>query len=122
MLVLAATPIGDAADASPALVRALETADVVAAEDTRRLRDLCRRIGVTVEGRVASIAPATGANFSLLPPENATGNFTKIVQRVPVRIDLPAGAVADEHLRAGLSVMVSVDSRPGEAATQTAAR
>ena len=78
--------------------------------------------GVSVEGRVASIAPATGANFSLLPPENATGNFTKIVQRVPVRIDLPAGAVADEHLRAGLSVIVSVDSRPGEAATQTAAR
>lgn len=87
--------------------------------------------GVSVEGRVASIAPATGANFSLLPPENATGNFTKIVQRVPVRIDLPAGAVADEHLRAGLSVIVSVDSRPGEpaaagepggAAAQTAPR
>jgi len=76
--------------------------------------------GVTVEGRVASIAPATGANFSLLPPENATGNFTKIVQRVPVRIDLPAGAVADDHLRAGLSVIVSVDSRMDDADTAAA--
>ena len=43
-------------------------------------------------GRIESFAPASGAQFSLLPPDNATGNFTKIVQRVPVRIALPADA------------------------------
>ncbi len=46
--------------------------------------------GQAIEGRVESISPATGSQFSLLPPDNATGNFTKIVQRVPVRIALPA--------------------------------
>lgn len=54
LLVLAGTPIGDAADASPALVRALAEADVIAAEDTRRLRDLCRRLGVEPAARVVS--------------------------------------------------------------------
>ena len=49
----------------------------------------------SIEGTVESIAPASGAEFSLLPPENATGNFTKIVQRLPVRIKIPA-EVADE--------------------------
>ena len=46
--------------------------------------------GQTFQGTVSSLAPASGAVFSLLPPENATGNFTKVVQRVPVRIDVPA--------------------------------
>ncbi|HEY4045164.1 MAG TPA: efflux RND transporter periplasmic adaptor subunit [Rhodopila sp.] len=50
--------------------------------------------GVTFRGHVASLAPATGAQFSLLPPENATGNFTKIVQRVPVRILLDGDGAA----------------------------
>ncbi|SFC23500.1 HlyD family secretion protein [Tropicimonas isoalkanivorans] len=67
-----------------------------------------------VEGRVESLAPATGAVFSLLPPENATGNFTKVVQRVPVRIELPAAALADGRLRAGLSTTVSVDTRTAD--------
>jgi membrane fusion protein, multidrug efflux system len=65
--------------------------------------------GATYEGTVASIAPASGAEFSLLPPENATGNFTKITQRVPVKI-----AVAPElaaQLRLGLSTTVTVDKR-----------
>ncbi len=68
-----------------------------------------------VEGRVESLAPATGALFSLLPPENATGNFTRVVQRVPVRIALdPAQAARAGWLRAGLSVTASVDTRgPG---------
>ncbi len=68
-----------------------------------------------VEGRVESLAPATGALFSLLPPENATGNFTRVVQRVPVRIALdPAQAAHAGWLRAGLSVTASVDTRgPG---------
>jgi membrane fusion protein, multidrug efflux system len=67
--------------------------------------------GEEFEGSVTSLAPATGAVFSLLPPENATGNFTKIVQRVPVRITLPKDALENRRLRAGLSAEVSVDTR-----------
>ncbi len=66
-----------------------------------------RAIAGTVEG----IAPASGAQFSLLPPENATGNFTKVVQRVPVRIAVPADVAAEGWLRPGLSVAVSADIR-----------
>ena len=69
------------------------------------------------EGVVSSLAPASGAVFSLLPPENATGNFTKVVQRVPVRIDVPAEVLKSGRLRAGLSVIVDVDSRTAPAAT-----
>ncbi len=65
-----------------------------------------------VTGRVASLAPATGALFSLLPPENATGNFTKVVQRVPVRIAIDkTDAARAGWLRAGLSVTAEVDTR-----------
>jgi len=64
----------------------------------------------TFEGTVESLAPASGSQFSLLPPENATGNFTKIVQRVPVRISVPAKD-ADGRLRPGLSVVVDIDTR-----------
>ncbi|TPL19537.1 HlyD family secretion protein [Mesorhizobium sp. B2-4-10] len=73
--------------------------------------------GEPIEGTVSSLAPASGAVFSLLPPENATGNFTKVVQRVPVRIDVPADALKSGRLRAGLSVVVAVDSRTAPAAT-----
>ncbi len=62
-------------------------------------------------GRLESFAPATGAQFSLLPPENATGNFTKIVQRVPVRIAVPADNPLAGRLRPGLSVEASIDTR-----------
>src|SRR5262252_2662567 len=65
----------------------------------------------TLEGQVESFAPGSGAQFSLLPPDNATGNFTKIVQRVPVRIALPANSALDGLLRPGLSVTVTVDTR-----------
>ena len=69
-----------------------------------------------VDGRVDSIAPATGALFSLLPPENATGNFTKIVQRVPVKVLLdPAQAAQAGWLRAGLSVLAETDTRGPDA-------
>jgi membrane fusion protein, multidrug efflux system len=64
-----------------------------------------------IEGRIDSFAPGSGAEFSLLPPDNATGNFTKIVQRVPVRIALPAGEPLAQWLRPGLSVVVTVDTR-----------
>jgi len=69
--------------------------------------------GVRFHGRVASLAPATGAQFSIIPPENATGNFTKIVQRVPVRIRLDDHAAEFGRLRPGLSVVVRVDGRLG---------
>lgn len=64
-----------------------------------------------IEGVVESVAPASGAQFSLLPPENATGNFTKIVQRVPVRVKVPADVARQGLLRPGLSVVVDVDTR-----------
>jgi membrane fusion protein, multidrug efflux system len=64
----------------------------------------------TLTGRIESFAPASGAQFSLLPPDNATGNFTKIVQRVPVRIALPADEPLARLLRPGLSVTVTVDT------------
>jgi membrane fusion protein, multidrug efflux system len=62
-------------------------------------------------GKVESFAPASGAEFSLLPPDNATGNFTKIVQRVPIRIGLPSEGPLARLLRPGLSVTVTVDTR-----------
>ena len=64
-----------------------------------------------IEGTVTSIAPASGSVFSLLPPENATGNFTKVVQRIPVRIDLPEDVLATGKLRAGMSVVIDIDRR-----------
>jgi membrane fusion protein (multidrug efflux system) len=68
--------------------------------------------GHVFHGHVLSIAPATGAVFSIIPPENATGNFTKIVQRVPVRIALDQAGPALRLLRAGLSATVSIDTKP----------
>jgi membrane fusion protein, multidrug efflux system len=62
-------------------------------------------------GHVQSLAPGTGAVFSVIPPENATGNFTKIVQRVPVRIALDDARLGE--LRPGLSTTVNVDTKPG---------
>jgi len=70
----------------------------------------------TIKGRVASLSPASGSVFSLLPPDNATGNFTKIVQRLPVRIEVPATLAAQHLLRPGMSVVVRVDTRPGHTA------
>ncbi len=68
--------------------------------------------GEVFRGQVASMAPATGAVFSVLPAENATGNFTKIVQRVPVRVLLDGDGSRLGSLRPGLSVTASVDERP----------
>jgi membrane fusion protein (multidrug efflux system) len=77
--------------------------------------------GRTLTGHVESIQGATGARFALLPPDNATGNFTKVVQRIPVRIALdprPAGAVP---LRPGMSVEVAIETRTRPGAVSTAA-
>ncbi|KXF76041.1 hemolysin D [Paramesorhizobium deserti] len=78
--------------------------------------------GETFEGTVASISPASGSVFSLLPAENATGNFTKIVQRVPVRISIPPEALATGKFRAGLSAIVSVDTRTAPDETTVASK
>ncbi|CAM5762377.1 hemolysin secretion protein D [Labrys miyagiensis] len=67
--------------------------------------------GKVLHGHVLSLAPATGAVFSVIPPENATGNFTKIVQRVPVRIAIDHSLGAAVPLRPGLSTTVTVDTR-----------
>ncbi|HEY8614554.1 MAG TPA: HlyD family secretion protein [Roseomonas sp.] len=89
----------------------------------RRLREgqpaeLSVDAGGMLHGTVQSLAPATGAQFSLLPPENATGNFTKIVQRVPVRIALDPGQPVG-NLRPGLSVEAEVDTRDDPHAPRT---
>ena len=91
------------------LVRILEAAGIRVWQDTADILP-----GRVFHGRVASLSPATGSEFSVLPAENATGNFTKIVQRVPVRILLD-DADADAKLgllRPGLSVTTEVDVRP----------
>jgi membrane fusion protein (multidrug efflux system) len=67
--------------------------------------------GISFIGHVDSIAPASGQEFALLPPDNATGNFTKVVQRIPVKIVLDPGAFAGE-LRPGMSVYPTVETKP----------
>jgi membrane fusion protein (multidrug efflux system) len=67
--------------------------------------------GCQAEGVVQSLSAATGAKFALLPPDNATGNFTKVVQRVPVRIHVTKGCGPDRPLRPGLSVTTHVKTR-----------
>ena len=81
----------------------------------------------TFQGTVESFSPASGAVFSLLPPDNATGNFTKIVQRLPVRIRVPAAIAKEGLLRPGMSVVVSINTKATAvadtgAAAQSAAR
>jgi membrane fusion protein (multidrug efflux system) len=64
--------------------------------------------GREFQGKVDSIAPATGARFSLLPPENATGNYVKVVQRIPVKIVLDRGQDPEHLLRPGMSAVPTV--------------
>jgi membrane fusion protein, multidrug efflux system len=64
--------------------------------------------GILLKGKVDNVAPASGSQFALLPPDNATGNFTKIVQRLPVKIVLEPGQAAAARLRPGLSVIARV--------------
>jgi membrane fusion protein, multidrug efflux system len=67
--------------------------------------------GQVVHGRVDSLAPASGQEFALLPPDNATGNFTKVVQRIPVRIALDADRANRIALRPGMSVVPTIATR-----------
>jgi membrane fusion protein (multidrug efflux system) len=75
--------------------------------------------GAVVTGRVDSIAPASGQEFALLPPDNATGNFTKVVQRIPVKIILHRATPFAETLRPGMSVYPTIDikAEPRETAS-----
>ncbi len=73
-----------------------------------------------IQGTVESFSPASGAVFSLLPPDNATGNFTKIVQRLPVRIRVPAAIARQSLLRPGMSVVVSVNTKASALADNSA--
>ena len=91
---------------------------VVANFKETQLRNMREGLPATIEvdalggrefkGRVESLAAATGAKFSLLPPENATGNYVKVVQRVPVKIVLDPGQDPDHRLRPGMSVFPTV--------------
>ncbi len=69
--------------------------------------------GRVLQGRVDSWSPASGAQFSLLPPDNATGNFTKVVQRIPVKITLEPDPQLGDLLRPGMSVIATIDTRSG---------
>ena len=72
--------------------------------------------GAKVTGHVDSVAPASGQEFALLPPDNATGNFTKIVQRIPVKIVVDADDPLANMLRPGMSVEPTIDTKPASSA------
>jgi membrane fusion protein (multidrug efflux system) len=74
--------------------------------------------GHVFHGHLLSLAPATGAVFSVIPPENATGNFTKIVQRVAVRIALDDNDPDSAMIRPGLSIIATIDTRAPPRAAQ----
>jgi membrane fusion protein, multidrug efflux system len=76
--------------------------------------------GVTFSGHVDSIAPASGQEFALLPPDNATGNFTKVVQRIPVKIVLDPGTGFAGELRPGMSVYPTIETKPQAVRTAAA--
>lgn len=78
--------------------------------------------GQHFSGRIESFSPASGAEFSLIPPENAAGNFTKIVQRLPVKIRFDAGQPQLSQLRSGMSVVVRADTRTNSAMSRQARR
>ncbi len=74
--------------------------------------------GVELHGKVAEIAPASGSQFALLPPDNATGNFTKVVQRIPVKIVLDPGHPLQGRLRPGFSAVVTIHASGKQAAKE----
>jgi membrane fusion protein (multidrug efflux system) len=77
--------------------------------------------GQVVHGHVDSIAPASGQEFALLPPDNATGNFTKVVQRIPVRIALDTGRSSSIELRPGMSVIPTIETRSPKSSVEAKA-
>ena len=77
--------------------------------------------GTEIKGVVAGMSPASGAEFSILPPQNASGNFTKIVQRIPVKIEIDPVDHMQGLLRPGMSCTVSIDTKQSQAKSQVAA-
>jgi len=75
--------------------------------------------GVVIKGHVNSLAPASGQEFALLPPDNATGNFTKVVQRIPVKVVLERYDPLLGRLRPGMSVIATIDPKPGNSRPDT---
>ena len=71
--------------------------------------------GMVWKGKVEELSPASGSQFALLPPDNATGNFTKVAQRVPVKIMLDDSNNKSDRLRPGLSVVATIQTRQGAA-------
>ena len=116
--MLAATPIGDVDDASPAMVAALVGADVIAAEDTRRLRDLCRRLGVETTARVVSYFDGNEASrVGVLMDALRAG------ERVVVATDAGMPSVSDPGFRvvqAAIAEGIRVTAVPGPSAVLTA--
>jgi membrane fusion protein (multidrug efflux system) len=78
--------------------------------------------GAVVHGHVDSLAPASGQEFALLPPDNATGNFTKIVQRIPVKIEIDRNEPLLGRLRPGMSVEPTIDTRPVSLASSSGSK
>lgn len=70
--------------------------------------------GATLQGTVAKVSPASGSTFALLPPDNATGNFTKVAQRLTVRIELDPNQANFDRLRPGMSVVTRITTRKGK--------
>ncbi len=105
--LMAAVPLDDIW--VTANLKETETADVTAGDPAEFTVDAYP--GRHYKGHVESLSPATGAKFSLLPPDNATGNFTKVVQRIPVRIRLDGKNDPDRPLRPGMSVVVTIKTK-----------
>ena len=76
--------------------------------------------GRLFRGRIDSLSPASGQEFALLPPDNATGNFTKVVQRIPVKIVLDAAPSRADVLRPGMSVITTIDTKASDQASSIA--
>jgi membrane fusion protein (multidrug efflux system) len=100
--------VADSALWITANLKETETSDVRAGQGV--LIEVDAYPGCEARGSVESVSPATGSKFALLPPDNATGNFTKVVQRVPVRIAVTEGCGADRPLRAGMSVVAHIET------------
>ena len=86
-----------------------ETADVTPGDSADITVDAYK--GEHFRGHVESLSPATGAKFSLLPPDNATGNYTKVVQRIPVRIRIDSAMDPKHPLRPGMSVVATIKTK-----------
>ncbi len=104
-----AAVVADSALWITANLKETETAEVRVGQ--RVALDVDAYPGCDARGAVESLSPATGARFALIPPDNATGNFTKVVQRIPVRIAVTEGCGPDRPLRPGMSVVSHIEVR-----------